>query len=291
MSIAPFTTRSLPKSMSPNTLAMVFDADWADWARRAAASRCCAAIGNRRTGWAHIASRLLLAPPNRSAASWKLCCAPSKSPAFNWRSATRASSAPRVKFGRAAAAATPKPSNARTAAASKPPPTAHSRNAWRSSRHSTASKVMRKIGTIPIAELTPKCQMLPSRASTWTMTPSTAARITGRHDPGHLRVHGAVEITTMLNETVATIRSASIHVSPVGDGPASTTPTPDTTRDPHHPQIDGADIPPLSLRVDLPRILVAPHGRLLPTTAILSSFGQELRVERDPGARPRRAPR
>ena len=33
MSIAPFTTRSLPKSMSPNTLAMVFDADWADWAR------------------------------------------------------------------------------------------------------------------------------------------------------------------------------------------------------------------------------------------------------------------
>ena len=57
--------------------------------------------------------------------------------------------------------------------------------------------------------------------------PATIAVITGRLVARQREVHGAIEMVKTHSPMVAISRITSTTVDPVGDGPASTTPTPE----------------------------------------------------------------
>ena len=114
-------------------------------------------------------------------------------------------------------------------AATSPPNTDHSCNRRWPVRRWIAIRVSASTGMIAIAELTPKYRRLPSLARICTAMPSTAAVMMGRSVSFQRRSHGAVAMQKMHAPTTSTSNNVSTMVDPVGDGPASTTPMPDTT--------------------------------------------------------------
>ena len=203
MSITPSTTRSCSKSMSPRTSAIVLDTNSADLARSAAARRCCATTGMRRSRLGPRSAEVVIGATQQSRGKLE--------------SVLRGFEVARLERTQCLLGFIGAGGEVRTSRGGRYPETEQRQqpdgdeptddrpqtNCRLPDRRCTANNVSSRTGATANTELHPKCHLLPSLANTCRPTPNTAAATIGPFDPRQPWVHGAVAIVEMHTATAA----------------------------------------------------------------------------------------